>query len=186
MAFYDAVINQSASFRNYQTEVRSRSTATSFANRDHHRQAVHHVRVHGSPGDLQLQPGHLRRTSRCTTRPSAIETSRCRSGCSTTCSAPPTTRSRGSGTTRSVMFSSVTNSQPGRQRAELKERIAIRRYENVAGAVQEVYGDDVIDRATGPDNPQQIFVPQSGEEFVYTHLEGSELAPRGQQVRVAR
>ena len=51
---------------------------------------------------------------------------------------------------------------------ETKERIAIERYENEQ-EVRETYGDAAIDYARRIDNPQQTFVFQ-GEQFVYTYL----------------
>lgn len=51
---------------------------------------------------------------------------------------------------------------------ELKERIAIRRYENI-GELTSVYGADILERATGTANPEQLFT-QDGQEYVYTFL----------------
>lgn len=51
---------------------------------------------------------------------------------------------------------------------ETKERIAIERFEN-AMEVREAYGDAAIDFATEDDNPQQTFVV-NGEQYVYTYL----------------
>lgn len=66
-----------------------------------------------------------------------------------------------------LIFSSVTNTNLV-DGEELKERIAIRRYENLAELTEE-FGEDILDRATGPDNPQQLFT-RDGEEYVYTYL----------------
>jgi hypothetical protein len=65
------------------------------------------------------------------------------------------------------IFSAVTNTNLVDQ-VQLKERIAMQRYENLE-ELQAVYGADIIDRATGADNPQQLFT-QDGEEYVYTFL----------------
>ena len=51
---------------------------------------------------------------------------------------------------------------------ETKERIAIERFENEM-EMREAYGDDAYDFANAPDNPQQTFVSE-GEQFVYTYL----------------
>ncbi|MCB9546198.1 MAG: zinc-dependent metalloprotease [Myxococcales bacterium] len=51
---------------------------------------------------------------------------------------------------------------------ETKERIAIERYENEM-ELREAYGDAAIDYATRVDNPQQTFVYDS-ELYVYTYL----------------
>jgi hypothetical protein len=66
-----------------------------------------------------------------------------------------------------ALFASATNSNLV-DAVELKERIAIRRYENLE-ELQSEFGADVIDRATGANNPQQIFTHE-GEEYVYTYL----------------
>ena len=66
-----------------------------------------------------------------------------------------------------AIFSSVTNSNLV-SKVELKDRIAIQRYENLE-ELKAVYGDDILERATGPDNPQQLFT-FNGEEYVYTFL----------------
>jgi hypothetical protein len=65
------------------------------------------------------------------------------------------------------VFASVTNGNLI-SNVELKERIAIRRYETLA-ELTATYGDDVLERATGPDNPEQLFT-QDGQEYVYTFL----------------
>jgi hypothetical protein len=65
------------------------------------------------------------------------------------------------------IFASVTNSNLV-DKVELKERIAIQRFETEE-ELTAVYGADVIDRATGPDNPQQLFT-YDGQEFAYTFL----------------
>jgi hypothetical protein len=65
------------------------------------------------------------------------------------------------------VFASVTNGNLI-SNVELKERIAIRRYENLEELTSS-YGADVLERATGTDNPEQLFT-QNGEEFVYTFL----------------
>lgn len=51
---------------------------------------------------------------------------------------------------------------------ETKERIAIERFENEM-EVREAYGDAAIDFANEDDNPQQTFVLR-GEQYVYTYL----------------
>jgi len=65
------------------------------------------------------------------------------------------------------VFSSVTNSNLV-SNVDLKDRIAIQRFETL-DELKAKYGDDVLDRATGQDNPEQLFT-QSGDEFVYTYL----------------
>jgi hypothetical protein len=65
------------------------------------------------------------------------------------------------------VFAAVTNGNLV-SNVELKERIAIRRYENL-DELTSVYGADVLERATGPSNPEQLFT-QDGQEFVYTFL----------------
>jgi Met-zincin len=65
------------------------------------------------------------------------------------------------------VFASVTNGNLI-SNVELKERIAIRRYETLAELIA-TYGEDVLERATGPDNPEQLFT-QDGQEYVYTFL----------------
>ncbi len=66
-----------------------------------------------------------------------------------------------------LIFSSVTNSNLVGA-AELKERIAIHRFENDA-ELFEIFGADIINRATDFDNPSQVFIHE-GEEYVYTFL----------------
>lgn len=165
MAFYDAVINQSASFRNYQTEfdpfygdilrigIIIDKLFTTFAFMDlqeiynYNPDIYTYVSMYDAPfGDRNFA---LSQRVLDNMLGASYDTF-------------PWFRYYAIG-----IFSSVTNSNLV-GRAELKERIAIRRYENDAEFYAE-YGDDVIDRATGPDNPQQIFVHE-GEEFVYTHL----------------
>jgi hypothetical protein len=65
------------------------------------------------------------------------------------------------------VFASVTNGNLV-SNVELKERIAIRRYENL-DELTSTYGDDILERATGPSNPDQLFT-QDGQEYVYTFL----------------
>lgn len=67
-----------------------------------------------------------------------------------------------------LIFSSVTNSNLV-SNIELKDRIAVRRFENEMELL-EAYGSDVVDRATAPDNPAQVFTHE-GEEYVYAYLE---------------
>ena len=65
------------------------------------------------------------------------------------------------------VFADVTNSNLV-SNVELKDRIAIRRYETL-DELTSTYGDDILERATGPDNPEQLFT-QDGQEYVYTFL----------------
>jgi hypothetical protein len=65
------------------------------------------------------------------------------------------------------VFASVTNGNLV-SNVELKERIAIRRYENL-DELTAAYGADILERATGPSNPDQLFT-QDGQEYVYTFL----------------
>jgi hypothetical protein len=65
------------------------------------------------------------------------------------------------------VFASVTNGNLV-SNVELKERIAIRRYENLE-ELTSAYGADIMERATGPTNPEQLFT-QDGQEYVYTFL----------------
>ena len=65
------------------------------------------------------------------------------------------------------IFSSVTNSNLV-DKVELKERIAIQRFENEE-EILAAYGADLMERATGPNNPQQLFTHE-GQEYVYTYL----------------
>lgn len=65
------------------------------------------------------------------------------------------------------IFASVSNTNLVGS-IETKERIAIERYENEA-EVRETYGDAAIDFARRIDNPQQTFVFE-GEQYVYTYL----------------
>jgi len=65
------------------------------------------------------------------------------------------------------VFAQATNSNLI-SNVELKDRIAIRRYETLQ-ELTATYGADIITRATGPDNPEQRFT-QDGEEYVYTFL----------------
>jgi hypothetical protein len=65
------------------------------------------------------------------------------------------------------VFADVTNGNLV-SNVELKDRIAIRRYETLE-ELTATYGDDILERATGPDNPEQLFT-QDGQEFVYTFL----------------
>lgn len=51
---------------------------------------------------------------------------------------------------------------------ELKERIAILRYDNMM-EFESVFGPDALLEATMPDNPAQLFW-HNGEEYVYTYL----------------
>lgn len=67
-----------------------------------------------------------------------------------------------------LIYSSVTNTNLV-DNLELKDRIAVQRFENDM-ELREAYGTDVIERATAPDNPAQVFTHQ-GEEFVYTYVE---------------
>ena len=66
-----------------------------------------------------------------------------------------------------LIFSSVTNSNLV-DGLELKDRIAVQRFENEM-ELFEAYGADVIDRATAAGNPAQVFT-HAGEEYVYTYL----------------
>jgi len=52
---------------------------------------------------------------------------------------------------------------------ELKERIAIRRFENELELTLR-FGDDVLEQASSPRNDMQLFF-HAGEEYVYTYLE---------------
>jgi hypothetical protein len=65
------------------------------------------------------------------------------------------------------VFADVTNGNLV-SNVELKDRIAIRRYETL-DELTATYGDDILERATGPDNPEQLFT-QDGQEYVYTFL----------------
>jgi uncharacterized protein DUF4953 len=65
------------------------------------------------------------------------------------------------------VFAEVTNGNLV-SNVELKDRIAIRRYENL-DELTSVYGADIVERATGIDNPEQLFT-QDGQEYVYTFL----------------
>ena len=53
--------------------------------------------------------------------------------------------------------------------AHLKDRIAIRRFESKAQFV-EIFGDRAYDDATRSDNPTQLFIHE-GEQYVYTFLD---------------
>ena len=66
------------------------------------------------------------------------------------------------------LFAWATNSNLIRG-PHLKERIAIRRFESLA-RFHEVYGEEAHEDALRPDNPTQLFV-FDGEQFVYTYLE---------------
>ncbi|MEO8179989.1 MAG: zinc-dependent metalloprotease [Deltaproteobacteria bacterium] len=66
------------------------------------------------------------------------------------------------------VFADVTNGNLV-SNIELKDRIAIRRYEDLA-ELTATYGADILERATGPDNPEQLFT-QDGQEYVYTFLD---------------
>ncbi|MBK8012173.1 MAG: zinc-dependent metalloprotease [Deltaproteobacteria bacterium] len=65
------------------------------------------------------------------------------------------------------IFASVTNTNSVGS-AQLKDRIAIERYENME-ELTEAYGDDVLRTVLAVDNPQQTFV-HDGEVYVYTFL----------------
>lgn len=65
------------------------------------------------------------------------------------------------------VFSSVTNGNLIGD-VSLKERIAIRRYENLT-ELTSMYGADILERATGSGNPEQLFTHE-GQELVYTFL----------------
>jgi len=67
-----------------------------------------------------------------------------------------------------ALFASVTNTNLVGS-AELKERIAIHRF-NTASDLYERFPQDSVDQALRPDNPQQTFV-HDGEEYVYTFLD---------------
>ncbi len=66
-----------------------------------------------------------------------------------------------------AIFASVTNSNLV-DKEELKERIAIRRFETGERFVEE-YGQEALDRARAGDNPAQVF-DHRGEQLVYTYL----------------
>ncbi|MCK6549226.1 zinc-dependent metalloprotease [Myxococcota bacterium] len=66
-----------------------------------------------------------------------------------------------------AIFASVTNSNLVSS-IELKERIAIRRFENTLELEAEL-GAGVLDDVVRADNPEQTFV-HDGEEYVYTYL----------------
>jgi hypothetical protein len=66
-----------------------------------------------------------------------------------------------------LIYSSVTNSNLV-DNEELKERIAVERYDNEEELVM-AYGEDVLHEALRPDNPAGVFV-HGGEEYVYTFL----------------
>jgi hypothetical protein len=66
-----------------------------------------------------------------------------------------------------AIFASVTNTNLV-DKEELKERIAIRRFETGERFVEE-YGQEALDRARAGDNPAQVF-EHRGEQLVYTYL----------------
>ncbi len=66
------------------------------------------------------------------------------------------------------LFASTTNTNLVNG-LELRERIAIRRYENREEFELE-YGADALAAATARDNPAQLFIHE-GEEYAYTYLE---------------
>lgn len=66
-----------------------------------------------------------------------------------------------------AIFASVTNTNLV-DKEELKERIAIRRFETAERFVEE-YGQEALDRARAGDNPAQVF-EHRGEQLVYTYL----------------
>ncbi|MEQ9499728.1 MAG: zinc-dependent metalloprotease [Deltaproteobacteria bacterium] len=165
MAFYDAVINQSAAYRNYQTEfdpfygdilrigIIVDKLFTTFAFMD--LQAVYNynpdVFTYVSMYDAPFG-----------TRNAALSQRVLDNMLGASYDTFPWFRYYAIG-----LFSSVTNSNLVGS-VELKERIAIRRFETLE-ELQAEYGDDIVDRATGPDNTQQIFV-HDGEEYTYTYL----------------
>jgi hypothetical protein len=165
MAFYDAVINQSASFRNYQTEfdpfygdilrigIIIDKLFTTFAFMDLQEIYNYNPDIYTYVAMYDAPFGN---------RNYAISQRVLDNMLGASYDTFPWFRYYAIG-----LFSSVTNSNLVGN-VELKERIAIQRFENDAEFFAE-YGDDIIDRATGPDNPQQIFVHE-GEEYVYTHL----------------
>jgi hypothetical protein len=65
------------------------------------------------------------------------------------------------------IFGAVTNTNLV-ESIELKERIAMQRYERQAD-LEEAFGADVLAQAVRSDNPSQIFV-YNGEQYVYTYL----------------
>ena len=67
-----------------------------------------------------------------------------------------------------AIFADVTNTNLVYS-TELKDRIAINRYENQL-ELDLTFGDGVLDEALALDNPTQLFV-HNGEEYVYTFLD---------------
>lgn len=65
------------------------------------------------------------------------------------------------------VFASVTNTNLI-SNLELRDRIAIQRYENIAD-LSAMYGAGLLERATAADNPEQLFTHE-GQQYVYTFL----------------
>jgi Met-zincin len=65
------------------------------------------------------------------------------------------------------LFSSATNSNLV-SNVGLRDRVAVRRYENLAELEQE-FGSGIRDQIVRTDNPQQVFV-HGGEQYIYTYL----------------
>ncbi|HKP56126.1 MAG TPA: zinc-dependent metalloprotease [Polyangiales bacterium] len=66
------------------------------------------------------------------------------------------------------LFSSATNSNLVSD-VSLRDRVAIRRFQNVS-ELEQAFGVGIRDRIVRPDNPQQVFVHE-GEQYIYTYLE---------------
>jgi len=163
MAFTDAVINQPASFRNYQTSS-TRSTATRCA-WGSSSTSCSRPSLHGLQRGLRLRPQrlHLRRALRRALRwRQELALSQ---RCSTTSWAPTTTPSRVQYLALEI-FAYATNSNLI-YNPELKERIAIRRYTTPTTWPSSSADGDC--RGHGTTNPAQVFV-HNGEQYVYTYL----------------
>jgi hypothetical protein len=65
------------------------------------------------------------------------------------------------------VFASVTNTNLIGN-LQLRDRIAVQRYENV-DELTSMYGDDILERVAPEANPQRLFT-DDGQEYVYTYL----------------
>jgi hypothetical protein len=65
------------------------------------------------------------------------------------------------------VFASVTNTNLVGN-LQLRDRIAVQRYENLE-ELTSMYGADILDRVAPENNPQRIFT-NDGQEYVYTYL----------------
>lgn len=165
MAFYDSVINQPASFRNYQTTfdpyygdvlrlgISVDKLYTMFAFMDQQEVANYNPNVNTFVSMYDQPFG---------TRNLALSQRVLDNMLGASYDTFPWFRYTALG-----VFASVTNGNLI-SNVELKERIAIKRYENM-DELTSMYGADIMERATGQANPEQLFTYE-GEEYVYTFL----------------